>query len=186
MVEESDKMRLALDEDGKPLPGGPVRQRDGKRWHPTENQVAALEYVLERDCKFKIAEMAKAIGMSRRNWCDWRHTPAFVAWWKEKLDEWVVDELPAIYAALVRAAKGQKSASRMQVAAAKVLIERFDRAYAPWARRDVNLKGGASVGVGNAKLEAILDEVIARFPKQPTLAQDTAGEHAGEENPASD
>lgn len=173
----------ALDEFGKPYPA-PVRQIDGKAWHPNENQVNALNYVLSKDCDFKIGAMAKAIGMSPQNWPAWRNSPAFVAWWRQKLEQYIHDELPAIMACLLKTAKGKKSATRMQVAAIKLLMERYDKAYIPRSHMDVKHSGEVKLGIGNAKLEAIFDEVASRFPKQRALAQDPTREHAGEENPA--
>lgn len=169
---------FARDELGRPLPGASTLSGE---WHPTEYQVKALEYVLLKECHFTIKAMAKAIGMEPNNWTYWRKIPGFVAWWRQNLDEYMHDQLPVIMATLLKIAKGGKVATRMQVAAAKLIMERYDRAYIPRSRADVNVKGELKLGVGNSKLEAIFDQIASRFPKQRALAQDPAAEHAGEE-----
>lgn len=158
------KSELALDEK---LPCGD--------WEPSEHQLSALEYVLERNCKFKIGAMTKEVGMGKNNWANWQKNENFITWWHKQLELHAHDRLLTVMAGLFEIAEGKKSGTRMQVSAAKLLMERYDKKYTQ--RSEVNVKGELKLGVGNAKLDLILDEVIAR------CAAISGGQRAIEEKP---
>ena len=162
MVSDSDKMRIARDRDGKPLPGGTVPRRDGGQWHPTETQVAALNYWQDRDYGGTVKEMTKEIGFARTTFYQWLHTPAFVSWWNEQLQQYFARQLPRVYSALIKEATGKADHQRSMVAAARVFLERYDKLYTPRGQRDVPLKGQMHVRPSNEEMEKVFNEIIAR------------------------
>lgn len=170
MVKDSDKGKRVKGEEGERYLGS---ARDGREWRPTVAQMAALEFCQDRDYGSNIRALAKAIGIHHASYYKWLKTPAFVEWWKERLDEHFTRQLPRVYAAMFKSATTGKDVARNAAAAQKLFLQRFDKAYAPRSRRDVSLKGQMDVGLSDEKANRICDEVIARF------AANAAGERSG-------
>lgn len=174
MSHRRERGKLARDEAGKALRGGDVLQRDGREWHPTENQIKVLDFYQDSNYAATQKEMTEATEVSDTGFRNWFKTSAFVAWWNEHLDAFMGRQLPRVYAALVEEATGGNTTGRSCAAAAKIILERWDKHYAPKVRQDINLSGELKIGVGSEKFDELCDEIIARHASLPAREHEEA------------
>ena len=151
-------------------------------WQPCENQIAALKLVQESDYELSVTALCKAVGIARMTWYDYWETAAFVEWWTHAFEKHFAGRLPQVYAALHQSAKGARPAVNTQ--AAKLLMERFDKGYAPRTRSDVqvdgNLKTYVNVDVKRVTGETILPEAGSDPPGASEGAAGTPAVPEGE------
>ena len=108
---------------------------DATQWEPTENQKAALAYAQDHDYMFSVSTLCQEIGIARPSYYDWfQHVP-FADWWLGNWSKHFALHLPTIYATMMNKASG--ATQKGDVAAAKLMAERFDKGYVPHTRQDV-------------------------------------------------
>ena len=127
---------------------------DPTKWTPTENQEAALKRAEACEWKFKIVNLCADIGVDRSSYYQWFKTPGFVAWWNEAVERWFALRMPAMYGDILESVRMESS--RRNMSAAKLLMERFDKGYAPRSRQDVK----ADVAVRKAYVNLDIPAVI--------------------------
>ena len=105
---------------------------------PTPNMRLAVRYLKGCDYDSKVSVMCESIGIARRSYYDWWEKPGFGEWWDAQSVAHFTRRLPAVRAAALAAAlevtgRGDK---KHDVAAIKLVMERFDEGYAPRSRQD--------------------------------------------------
>ena len=115
----------------------------------------ALEVAQASDYEISIVDLCGEIDLNRRTWYEYFDNPTFVKWWNEQVERHFGLKLPGVYRALQRAAEGEDGiCNRVRSSAAKLLLERFDRGYAPKTRQEhsgeVPLKTYINVNVDRA------------------------------------
>ena len=113
-------------------------------WQATDNMKLVLKHMQDNGYDSSIVDACGVCKINRKSYYDWFDNPNFVKWWQEQADRHFELQLPAIQAALARQAKDPKKA-RVDTTAAKLLLERFDKGYAPRSRQDTKLDATLSV-----------------------------------------
>ncbi len=178
MADQPKKHTLARDGNGELLPAGETARRDGGRWHPTDKQMAALEYCQERNYGHSVTDLAKNIDIHRGSYYEWFKNPAFAGWWTDQMEMHFALRLPKVYAALFESAEGGKDAPRSVTAACKIVLDRFDKKFMPQARHDVSITGELKLDLSEQKIRNICQQVIDR------IAADSAGERGDAPGPS--
>ena len=103
-------------------------------FRPSEKQLALLTAYQAADYTIHATDACTAAGVGRQTYYDWRKDAAFNRWWIQGIEQHFIGSLSSVYAKLVAIVKdGVKVSSAGQVAAAKLLLERFDKLYRPKA-----------------------------------------------------
>ena len=108
-------------------------------WEPNDNQLAALEYIRDKEYLVNVSEMARTIGISRQAIYQWNSCADFVKWWGAKRQEHFGSRLDHVHGMVYARATGRSKKGSVQDA--KLFLERFDTAYAPRTRADVQVDG---------------------------------------------
>ena len=110
----------------------------------SEKQLAYLTACQDVDYAISVTDACAAAGVGRRSYYDWLDNSDFNRWWLLRLERHFMDRLPAIYSTLFEIAqKGVRvGTSAGQVAAAKLLLERFDKLYRPKVAHDPSAPEG--------------------------------------------
>ena len=106
-----------------------------ENWTPSENMKAALEWATDKEWFFEVTTLCEAIGISREAYYDWFRNARFVAWWGSEWERYFALRMPKVWRK-VDAALGRPG-SETNMAAAKLLAERFDKGFAPRSRQDI-------------------------------------------------
>jgi len=125
------------------------------KWAPCENQLAALKLAQESDYELSVTALCQGVGIARTTWYEYWDTAQFVAWWTQSFEKYFSGRLPQVYAALVQSALGNRTA--VNTSAAKLLMERHDKGYAPKTRADVQVDGNLKTYV-NVDVKRVIGE----------------------------
>ncbi len=167
-VEPQKQMRKkARDAQGNRLPGGAVLNRAGHEWHPTENQMDALAYCQKRDYNYKITLMAKSLEMDDHTFRKWFDGPAFVSWWNEQTEKYMARQIPRIMSAMIDEATGKKKSGRSGAAAARLILDRYDKQFIPKSQTEINVKGRIDVEHSSKQFDQLCDEITRRHAALP-------------------
>ncbi len=113
--------------------GGVSNSRTPDRFCASEKQLAYLTACQDVDYAISVTDACTVAGVGRQTYYDWLEHPGFNRWWLLRLERHFMDRLPAIYSTLFEIV--QKGAGvgcgPGKVAAAKLLLERFDKLYRP-------------------------------------------------------
>jgi hypothetical protein len=109
-------------------------------WSPTEKQRAALAYAQEHGYDHTVSALCQAIDVARQTYYGWWDTAEFAEWWLEQAERWFKLRLPAVYEAMHRRAAGgwDGKGKPPNMAAARLLLERFDKGFAPRSRQELS------------------------------------------------
>ena len=124
-----------------------------ENWTPSENMENALKMATEWKWSFTVTGLCKEIGISRETYYGWFENPMFAKWWEAAWERWFSLRLPQAWVK-VNAAVGRPS-SETNMAAAKLLAERFDKGFAPRSRQDI----AADVAVRKTYVNVDTDKV---------------------------
>jgi len=105
------------------------------KYAPNQNQKAALDHAWSVDYIYTVTSLCKAVGVSRAAYYEWFHNVQFAHWWMENWTVHFALNLPRVYAIMMLKASGDSVAG--DVAAAKLIAERFDKGYIPHSRQDI-------------------------------------------------
>ena len=99
---------------------------------PSENQLKLLKVFQDADYDIKVTEACRAAKLDRAStYYQWMKNEAFATWWKDKAVEFFGRLLPGVYGALNTAATGGDPRRCVNHAAAKILLDRFDKGFLP-------------------------------------------------------
>ena len=112
-------------------------QKDSTDFTPSATQKALLSVMQECDYGRSITEACAEAKVGRRTFYGWTDNPQFCRWWVEQAERHFSRELPRIYAALVRSATEKDAPGN--VAASRLLLERFDKSFVPRSRKDLSV-----------------------------------------------
>jgi len=105
------------------------------KWKPTKNMRAALTYAQEHGYAYCKIKLCAEIGIDRSTYYGWFHNADFDRWWRNKWVGYFELRLSAIYGTALARAEGI-SGAKGSTRDAKLLIERFDKGYAPKTRQE--------------------------------------------------
>lgn len=106
--------------------------------------ILVAKYMRENGYDASITEACEACKIARRSYYDWFENPKFSKWWLEQANKHFELRLPKVQDALLRQA-GDPKAPKVDTAAAKLVLERFDKSYITRSRQDVKLDATLSV-----------------------------------------
>ena len=141
-------------------------KNDMTNWTPTENQLKALKHAQEQRYDYSVTALCQAIGIARQSYYGWFETPEFSEWWINALERHFGQRLGKWYQGLEQIGTG---ASDGKASAYKILLERFDKAYLPKTKQQVQHSGGVGVEVD---LEHKTKEELERFAHATELDVD--------------
>lgn len=119
-------------------------EQASQNWEPTDSQKAVLESAQKRGYSGTVLEWCEEAGIVARTYYGYYDTPAFCVWWRREWEAYFARVLPVVMADLVSMARGS---NKGKPEAAKILLERFDRGYAPRRREEVSGPNGGPVQV---------------------------------------
>ena len=114
-------------------------------WQPNEHQQHALSLSQDADYALSVTDLCKEVGVSRQAYSLWFNTPGFVKWWGEAFERHMMLALPRMYGAVMERASGLVAPKSGSPQDAKLLMERFDKGYAPRSRQEVTGEGGEAL-----------------------------------------
>jgi hypothetical protein len=95
-------------------------------FQPTAAMIkCAYSYIYENDDNDSPTQVLENIGLHRSNWYVWKDTEKFLQWWFQVNYDTIALQLPDLYKNLLKRGKNNDTA------AAKLIIERFDKDYKP-------------------------------------------------------
>ena len=123
---------------------------DLTQFNPTENQERVINAYEASDCMCNVSELCKAGGISRPTFYAWLDDPDFRAYWEDRREKRAVLAVGVADRGMRASAAGKNK--DVNVAACKLILERFDKNYAPRAKQEIELTGN----------DALLDAQIGR------------------------
>ena len=123
-------------------------------FEPSENQRRLLSVVQDGGYSIPVADACRKAELNRTGtYYRWMEDEAFAAWWIAKATQYFARQLPRVYAALMAAATGKDQHRRVNQAAAKILLDRFDSGFLPATRTEHS--GDVDVDVRNMTPEQL-------------------------------
>ena len=130
-------------------------------YKPSAHQRQVLEAFQAKDYRISVLQACRDAGIDRCQWYRWMdEKPGFSEWWQHKAEVFFVRKLASVYTALHDSATGLDPRHYNNPAAAKLLLDRFDKGFTP--RRVVDGEQKHTVNIANMTTSEMLDEFVKR------------------------
>jgi hypothetical protein len=136
-------------------------------WEPSENQKRVLAAAQDDGYEQTIEKMCDVAGINRRTYYRWFDDQGFLDWWQYEADKYFIRQLPRVQRAAVKASleKGAPGS----VADRKLVLERFDKGFAPRTRQEQH-------HTGNVTIEQLVHGLASNADVEPTESTPDAQE----------
>jgi len=133
---------------------------------PTAHHKTLLSAFQDSDYLGGISENCRQAGIDRSCYYDWMdNVQGFAEWWRMKAELHFTRLLPDIYAALRKSASGLDKKRTINHAAAKILLDRFDKGFLPATKTEH--AGSVEVDLADMTPEQLSAEVQALADRNP-------------------
>ena len=102
---------------------------------PSANQLKMLAVVQAADYGISVVAACTAAGIGRQTYYDWFDDSEFVTWWMAQQERHFALSLAQVYGAMRQSALGLNKDANPQTI--KLMLERFDKAYVPRSKQEV-------------------------------------------------
>ena len=108
---------------------------------PSEKQLSLLMATQKASYGGGVRAWCRAVGIHHGSYYRWLNDPNFRRWWMDEAEKYFALQLPRVQGALVVAATTARRSSdaKMDTAAIKLFLERFDKDFIPKTRRNNHL-----------------------------------------------
>lgn len=102
-----------------------------KTWRPTAKMVALRDAARDAEYGGTIRSWCEAAGVVRERYYEYFDSPNFVEWWQHHVDAYFTQQMANLV--------GRMLTGEITPQAVKLVMERYDRAYCPRTRTDLEV-----------------------------------------------